>query len=79
MPDLTPETPPLPQFPEIGVLGFVHDFWGGAWTIGAWCESRDDFRNFRVDRIAALEALERRYPDQPGRRLSDFLRAMQAN
>ena len=54
-------------------------FWGGAWTIGAWCEGRDDFRNFRVDRIAALEALERRYPDQPGRRLSDFLRAMQAN
>ena len=29
--------------------------------------------------VAALEALERRYPDQPGRRLSDFLRAMQAN
>ena len=53
-------------------------FWGGAWTIGAWCESRDDFRNFRVDRIAALEALAQRYPDQPGRRLADFLRAMQA-
>lgn len=53
-------------------------FWGGAWTIGAWCESRDDFRNFRVDRIAALAALERRYPDQPGRRLADYVRAMQA-
>jgi predicted DNA-binding transcriptional regulator YafY len=53
-------------------------FWGGAWTLGAWCESREDFRNFRVDRIAALSALERRYPDQPGRRLADFLRAMQA-
>src|SRR5207245_1769603 len=53
-------------------------FWGGAWTIGAWCETRDDWRNFRVDRIAALAALERRYPDQPGRRLADFLRAMQA-
>ena len=53
-------------------------FWGGAWTIGAWCESRDDFRNFRVDRVAALEALARRYPDQAGRRLADFLRAMQA-
>ncbi len=53
-------------------------FWGGAWTIGAWCESRDDFRNFRVDRIAALAALERRYPDQPGRSLADYVRAMQA-
>jgi len=53
-------------------------FWGGAWTIGAWCESRDDFRNFRVDRVSTLETLARRYPDQPGRRLADFLRAMQA-
>ena len=39
---------------------------------------RTDFRNFRVDRIAELAALERRYPDQAGRRLADFLRAMQA-
>src|SRR2546427_4539730 len=53
-------------------------FWGGAWTIGAWCESRVDFRNFRVDRVAEMETLARRYPDQPGRRLNDFLRAMQA-
>ena len=53
-------------------------FWGGAWTLGAWCETREDFRNFRVDRIAALEALDRRYPEQPGRTLADFLRAMQA-
>ena len=52
-------------------------FWGGTWTLGAWCERREDWRNFRVDRIAALAALERRYPDQPGRRLADFLRAVQ--
>lgn len=53
-------------------------FWGGSWTIGAWCERRDDFRNFRVDRISGLQALERRYPDQEGRRLNDFLRSVQA-
>ena len=52
-------------------------FWGGSWTIAAWCETRNDFRNFRVDRVAELGALERRYPDQAGRRLADFLRAMQ--
>ncbi len=52
-------------------------FWGGAWTLGAWCETRTDFRNFRVDRIAALDTLERRYPDEPGRRLADFIRAME--
>src|SRR5712692_6407157 len=54
-------------------------FWGGAWTLGAWCERREDFRNFRVDRIAELETLERRYPDQAGRRLADFIRAMDAS
>jgi predicted DNA-binding transcriptional regulator YafY len=53
-------------------------FWGGSWTIAAWCETREGFRNFRVDRIAGIDALERRYPDQEGRRLTDFLRAMQA-
>jgi predicted DNA-binding transcriptional regulator YafY len=53
-------------------------FWGGTWTVAAWCESRNDFRNFRVDRIGGLDALERRYPDQEGRRLADFLRAMQS-
>jgi len=31
-------------------LGLV--FWGKVWTLVAWCELRDDFRMFRVDRIA---------------------------
>ncbi len=28
-------------------------FWGGTWTLAAWCELRQDFRSFRLDRIAA--------------------------
>ena len=28
-------------------------YWGSAWSLGAWCELREDFRNFRVDRIEA--------------------------
>jgi predicted DNA-binding transcriptional regulator YafY len=52
-------------------------YWGRTWTIGAWCERRSDFRNFRVDRIASLEALSRRYPDEAGKRLADYVRAMQ--
>lgn len=28
-------------------------FWGKVWTLIAWCELRDDFRMFRIDRIAA--------------------------
>lgn len=31
----------------------------------AWCEHRQDFRMFRVDRIATIEFLDDRYPDRP--------------
>lgn len=30
-------------------------FWGKAWTLIAWCDLRDDFRTFRIDRIAAAD------------------------
>jgi predicted DNA-binding transcriptional regulator YafY len=49
-------------------------FWGAVWTLAAWCELRQDFRSFRLDRIEALQALERRYPHEPGRTLADLLR-----
>lgn len=52
-------------------------FWGGAWSIAAWCELRQDFRNFRVDRVRDASAGPP-YPGMEGRRLADFLRAMQA-
>jgi predicted DNA-binding transcriptional regulator YafY len=29
-------------------------YWGGKWTIGSWCLLRQDFRDFRVDRIKAI-------------------------
>ena len=54
-------------------------FWGDAWTLAAWCELRQDFRNFRLDRIAAVELAAGRFPDEPGKRLEDFLRRMQAD
>jgi len=34
-------------------LGLV--FWGKVWTLVAWCELRDAFRMFRVDRIGAAD------------------------
>jgi predicted DNA-binding transcriptional regulator YafY len=49
-------------------------FWGSAWTVAGWCELREQFRQFRIDRIAHLESAGRAYPDQAGRRLEDFLR-----
>lgn len=30
-------------------------YWGGKWTLGAWCDMRGDYRDFRIDRIAQLE------------------------
>jgi predicted DNA-binding transcriptional regulator YafY len=29
-------------------------FWGKVWTLVAWCELRDDFRMFRLDRISDI-------------------------
>jgi predicted DNA-binding transcriptional regulator YafY len=51
-------------------------FWGDAWSLGAWCELRNDFRNFRLDRIVNSVIEDERYADEPGRRLADYLRAM---
>jgi predicted DNA-binding transcriptional regulator YafY len=54
-------------------------FWGGAWSLGAWCELRNDFRNFRLDRIVNSVVQDERFADEPGRRLADYLRAMSCN
>jgi predicted DNA-binding transcriptional regulator YafY len=52
-------------------------FWGPAWTAGAWCELRKDFRNFRADRMRAVELTDQRFVDEPGKDLAAFLRALQ--
>jgi predicted DNA-binding transcriptional regulator YafY len=49
-------------------------FWGNSWSLAAWCELRNDFRNFRLDRISHCEVLAERFPDAAGRRLADYLR-----
>lgn len=49
-------------------------YWGNVWTLAAWCETRADFRNFRVDRIRGLELLAEGFRDEAGRSLADFMR-----
>jgi predicted DNA-binding transcriptional regulator YafY len=49
-------------------------FWGKVWTLAAWCESRQDFRNFRIDRIQALKMLDERFRDEPDKTLAQMLR-----
>lgn len=51
-------------------------FWGQQWAVGAWCDWRKDFRNFRVDRIEQLTDTGEVFADVPGYRLEDFLRAV---
>jgi len=51
-------------------------FWGATATLGAWCELREDFRNFRLDRIEALVVLNQTHAAEPGRGLHDYYAAM---
>lgn len=48
-------------------------FWGSVWTIGAWCELRDSFRIFRLDRVDSLCVLNENYPQEKGRSLQDLI------
>jgi predicted DNA-binding transcriptional regulator YafY len=48
-------------------------FWGRTWTLAAWCELRQGFRNFRLDRVAASTMLEETFEDEPGQTLRDLL------
>lgn len=48
------------------------EFWGRVWTLAAWCEQRQDFRSFRIDRIEALSVTDSTFPKEPGRELADY-------
>ncbi len=49
-------------------------FWGKVWTLVGWCELRDDFRMFRLDRIVNLEPTGNIYQPNPERSLEEFSR-----
>ena len=48
-------------------------FWGRTWTLAAWCELRQDFRNFRLDRVAASTMGDETFEDEAGKALRDML------
>ncbi len=48
-------------------------FWGKVWTLLAWCELRNDFRSFRLDRIENCGVREDAFPDDPEKSLERFL------
>jgi predicted DNA-binding transcriptional regulator YafY len=50
-------------------------FWGAVWTLVAWCEKRQDFRSFRLDRIQSMVCLPETFQLAEGQRLIDYLRS----
>ncbi len=53
-------------------------FWGKVWTLVAWCELRNDFRAFRIDRIAETSPRGRTFRPERGKQLADFYRTWEA-
>jgi predicted DNA-binding transcriptional regulator YafY len=51
-------------------------FWSGVWTLTSWCELRDDFRSFRMDRMEDVVVLDRIFVQRKGQRLEDYLEQM---
>jgi len=49
-------------------------FFGPVWILAAWCELREDFRTFRVDRIEEFGVTGIRFRAERGKTLQDFLK-----
>jgi len=48
-------------------------FFGPVWILASWCELRQDFRSFRLDRMADLLVLNEGFEPEPDRTMDDFL------
>ncbi|MCC7540507.1 MAG: YafY family transcriptional regulator [Deltaproteobacteria bacterium] len=51
-------------------------FWGPGWSLAGWCELRNDFRNFRLDRMRDV-TVQDAFDVEPGKRLEDYMAAME--
>lgn len=47
-------------------------FWGKVWTCVAWCELRNDFRQFRLDRMQDWQISLAHFEEEAGKTLADF-------
>ncbi len=52
-------------------------FWGRSWTVGAWCELRGAYRNFRLDRMDALTVSDERFDSADGVHLDAYVATME--
>ena len=49
-------------------------FYGAVWLMLAWCELRQDFRSFRLDRMSGIEIGTARFKPERGKTLPDYMR-----
>jgi predicted DNA-binding transcriptional regulator YafY len=49
-------------------------YFGPVWLLAAWCELRDDFRTFRLDRIKDFSVTLDHFRPERGKTLHDFLK-----
>lgn len=51
---------------------FMIGFFESTRMVAAWCELREDYRHFRIDRISSVTAREERYPRRRAQMLKDW-------
>jgi predicted DNA-binding transcriptional regulator YafY len=55
-------------------LGMI--FWGKVWTLVAWCQLRNDYRTFRLDRIRSTLMTDDSFVSHDKKSLNHFLQIM---
>jgi predicted DNA-binding transcriptional regulator YafY len=43
------------------------EYWGKIWTLTSWCDLRNDFRVFRVDRMEECKLTDRKFRNEKGK------------
>lgn len=61
---------------ERGARPLALAFWSGVWTLAAWCELRQEFRSFRIDRMEVVSVDEQAFVPRRGQLLEDFMKKM---
>jgi predicted DNA-binding transcriptional regulator YafY len=56
----------------LGLTLFDH-----VWLLTVWCESRNAFRNLRLDRIIAIHETDQRFRHENGKRFTDYLASLE--
>ncbi len=62
---------------NIESLGLM--FWGSAWTVVAWCQLRNGYRLFRLDRIESLNVLDETFETNEQKSFANWVNQYEDN